>query len=390
MAKHKNDPSARIPHHALAYEFVSLVHGETAAKEAESQHRSIFSKNALNPNLPSSTLPPRRENPMLTNQNNITRLIGTYTSSQLNPYATQTNAQTVTGTQQIVLPKSLIYNQSIARVLHAAGLVTSRSEGHRLAEGKGAYIGRRSNDQGEMSDDLSWVPAKPRDPLQTWSYVIRESDPGVPVEAGEEGLLILRVGKWKVRLVRIVSDEKYEEMEVKDPPSGWLELKATAAAARQKEAFETKGKLFESEVKEQREAHSPAAERRPQPAPERDSVEEDELRLRTVAEDDDWSIEPRQGRGKRKSFMEGFKESWKLGEQHMKKEIQAAAAKAPEPEAAESVEIPSPYSRQRPLTARDRVKLRYRESNRIQPPARDQGQSGFRGQGRGRTSGPRY
>jgi len=382
MAKHKHDPSARVPHHALAYEFVSLVHGETAAKETESQHKSIFSKSPLS--LDTNTAAVAKNNPLLSNQNATTRLIGSYTSAQLNPFAEQTNAQSTTGTQQVVLPKSLIYNQPIARVLHAAGLVTSRSEGHRLAEGKGAYIGRRSSDNQEMSDDVSWVPAKPRDPLQTWTYVIKDSDPNVKTEPGEEGLLLLRVGKWKVRIVRIVSDDKYERMDVKDPPSGWLEMKALLSAMRQRKAFETKGRMVESQIKEKREADATAmASARMSGGRAAGGVPE-HADVTVHSETAEWNIESRQGRGKRNSALEGFKSSRKLGEQHIRKELKAEGLPRPNKYLAQNK-----YKKPAISTTPGGFRIRYQGEHRQQDEGKDKDEAKFKGQGRGRTGGPK-
>lgn len=320
MAQHKNDPSKRIPQHKLAYEFVSLVHGAQAASDASDQHKNVFAK----PTLSSLTSSP--SNPLTTNQNPKTREQGTFTSSQLNKFAPQTNAQT-TQSYHIVLPKSLIYDQPIARVLYAAGLVTSRSEGHRLAENGGAYIGRRSSNKEEMGDNVSFVPAKLRDPLQTWANVIRDSgDANVSREKGEEGLLILRVGKWKVRIVRIVSDEVYEGMDVKEHPAGWLEMKAQLAAARQKKLFgeEEKGRSAEAARKEVEQ--SPGA------------IDDDDgfgygsdmapaFKMEEDVEKDDFKLhELDDTKSKRQQNLEGFKESQRLGEQHMREEHAKAGA----------------------------------------------------------------
>lgn len=372
MAKHRHDPSVRVPHHALAFEFVSLVHGETAAKDAESQHKSIFSKSPLT--LATKADATAKNNPLLSNQNATTRLTGTYTSAQLNPFADQTNAQSTTGTQQVILPKSLIYNQPIARVLHAAGLVTSRSEGHRLAEGKGAYIGRRSSDNQEMSDDVSWVPAKPRDPLQTWTYVIRDSDPSVKTEPGEEGLLILRVGKWKVRIVRVVSDEKYEKLDVDDPPQGWLEMKALLSAMRNKKAYETKGRMVENENKEERIAHAAAAEAAQMSG---GSAAGDSVEHTGLMPDIEWNIEPSQGRGKRKPALEGFKSSRKLGEQYVRNEFKA-----------DNLPKPNLYTKPGQSAPQGVFRIRIDKGEyRQQDQGEDKDKPKFKGQGRGRTGG---
>lgn len=236
MDQHKLQPSKRIPHHKLAREFVDLIHGEEAAKRAEEQHLAMFSKNPVE--SVTTTLKEGKPNPLASNQNANTRLTATYISRHLNKYAEIANHNSAPA-QHIILPKSLIYNQSIAKILWAAGLVSSRSEGHRLAESKGAYVGMRSSGKQQMKDDLSFVPAKLRDPDQSWNNVIRdEQNSGEMEKEGEEGLLILRVGKWKVRVVRVVSDKKFEEMDI-EKPQLWTELKSKGAADRAEESLKT-------------------------------------------------------------------------------------------------------------------------------------------------------
>ena len=68
--------------------------------------------------------------------------------------------------------------------------------------------------------------------------MIRNEDSGHDVEKeGEEGLLILRVGKWKVRMARVVSDEKYETLGLEESPA-WKDFKAVASAEKAKLALE--------------------------------------------------------------------------------------------------------------------------------------------------------
>ena len=62
-----------------------------------------------------------------------------------------------------------------------------------------------------MGDALTFTPVMNWHPEQTEKYVI------------DGNLLILRVGKWKVKVVRIVSDEEYEGMGLDAP--GWKEWK---------------------------------------------------------------------------------------------------------------------------------------------------------------------
>lgn len=238
MDRHKNEPAQRLAQHKLASEFLELVHGAVAAKETEAQHRSLFTKptassllgTAQNPQQPG----PKKGNPLATNQNAQKRVESTYWANSLNPYAVAVD-QNNAPTSQTVLPKSLVYNVSIAKVLYSAGLVSSRSEGHRLAQNQGVYIGSRASGTQTMGDDLSFTPAKLMDPMQTWRSVIRDDEKSATMDKqGEEGLLVLRQGKWRVRVCRIVSDEMFETLGIEDPP-GWAEWKSLQKAEKVKE-----------------------------------------------------------------------------------------------------------------------------------------------------------
>lgn len=306
--KSKVEPSKRLAQHALAREFVELIHGEQAAKDAAAQHAALFQKGPTissltgsaftterAPPAPSPSTQPEPEaqlefnetaepdhetspsnlnendtfdrmpatspqkatsapyNKLQDNQNRTARQHGTYLSPTLNPFGPQTAANTSGASASVVLPTSLIRDQPIARVLYAAGLVSSRSEGHRLATAQGAYIGHESGVSGsgiggeagkggrEMNDQLTFTPAKLHDKSQTWNYVIkpRESaaEASAAAAAGEEGLLILRAGKWKMRVIRVVSDEKFEAMKLAPPP-GWDEWKAEMMSKRGKEEWD--------------------------------------------------------------------------------------------------------------------------------------------------------
>ncbi|KAB8337175.1 hypothetical protein FH972_021479 [Carpinus fangiana] len=221
--KHMLDPSKRSAQHVLAFEFTELVHGAQAAQHAQDQHQALFA-NRKTPTL-SALIDSHSDSPV-----DAIR----YTDAKFD-----SGKETNSSNQQpmhIVLPKSVVLGQSIAKVLWSAGLVTSRSEGHRLALNSGAYIGRNPSGKEGMRDAVEFVPAKLRDPNQTWDAVIRDNpESGTMDKPGEEGLLVLRTGKWKVRLCRIVSDEKFKDLlangEVNEPP-GWREHFAEQMAER--------------------------------------------------------------------------------------------------------------------------------------------------------------
>lgn len=285
--QHMTDPSKRIAQHALAYEFLELVHGQKVAKDTKEEHEAFFQKRmtvsslladtesqkeqSTSPEPQTSTKPDAPPaNPLLDNQNAQTRERGTYVSPSLNPFAPQASANS-NPSARIVLPKSLIYEQPVARVLYAAGLVSSRSEGHRLAAAKGAYVGHQSgvsaaHGQTQMTDQLTFTPAKLHDTSMMWKYVIRDEQfdsdgkVGGMVKEGEAGILILRTGKWKIRVCRIVSDELFESMGLPDPP-GWAEIKAERS--RDKNVEELK-EMVETQSKGRKETNAAVQEQQRQ------------------------------------------------------------------------------------------------------------------------------
>lgn len=190
MAEHEAQPSQRIAQRKLAFDVLELVHGKESAKDAVLQHGLVF-KPFRTP-TPQSALEPGAKPP------DVNRLL-----NKDAPITTQNNAPS----PHLILPKSLVYKQPISRVLYSAGLVASRSEGHRLAAKKGAYIGSRPGASGTMGDQLEFSPALNWHADETEKYVI------------DGDLLILRVGKWKIKIVKIVSDEEFERLGLTAP--GW-------------------------------------------------------------------------------------------------------------------------------------------------------------------------
>ena len=258
MAQHTEDNrSQRKPQHTLAYEIIELIHGKANADQARKQYLeraeqrkntslSMLMSSAVDtdstseydwkPQAPQQLLEDEiaasslNNNPLKHNQNPQTRERGGWVSRKLNEFAPIPSPnKSGSGPARITLPASLIKDQPIARVLHSAGMVTSRSEGHHLAQHKGAYIGRRASGKEQMSDDLTFVPTSVGDIGDAWRSVIRDDESGAMEKDGEKGLLVLRSGKWKVRVVRVVSDEVFESLQLPDPP-GWTEYKSMVAA----------------------------------------------------------------------------------------------------------------------------------------------------------------
>jgi tyrosyl-tRNA synthetase len=170
LGEHRKSPSQRIAQHKLAREIVELVHGAHEAREVETQHRLVFQ----------NIKPPPTEEDHFAKAGIVT--------PNNRPKA------------NIKLPRSIIYQKSIGKILFASGLATSASEGHRLANNNGAYIGGPPDKkrQEPMNDGfISWGQISNWQPEKTRLYLVHDD------------LLLLRRSKHNIRIVQVVSDEEY-------------------------------------------------------------------------------------------------------------------------------------------------------------------------------------
>ncbi len=210
MEKHERDPSKRVAQKLLAQEVVHLVHGEEAAKQAQTEHSMFFRSGSRTVVSDSSAgQPSNADNGSATSDKSATE---GFASQLLNKHAPQTNWKNAPPAS-LTLPKSLVYNQSFPRILYAAGLVNSRSEGHRMVSKQGAYVGSAPGQVGGMGDEVKFTPIKTFDPTMP-QHFIQDGD-----------LLLLRVGKWKVKVCKIIEDEEFEKAGLDVP--GWKEFKET-------------------------------------------------------------------------------------------------------------------------------------------------------------------
>ena len=196
MSEHQANASRRIAQHKLAYEVLCLVHSAPDAKEAAQQHAELFTRNPTLQQLSisnnSKDSPANSKPEVISNSLNKTA-----------PITTASNSPSL----NITLPASLVVDQPIARVLCSAGLVASRSEGHRLCAQEGAYVGSRPSNHGTMGDNLEFTPCKNWKPTATTTHII------------DGKILILRVGKWRMKIVHLVSDQEFKARGLTAP--GW-------------------------------------------------------------------------------------------------------------------------------------------------------------------------
>ena len=208
MTEHNEDASKRVAQRRLAHEILNIVHGAPETKAVEEQHGILFprSKTSIkkeareaNPKPESSKKPAMHTPPRWADDQN----------PLLNPYA---GPSSPTPAGQIILPRSLVVSQQVGRVLFAAGLVASRSEGHRLIAANGAYIGSVAGPQHRaMPDHVEFTPLKNWEEGYINRFIVNGS------------LLILRAGKWRVKVIKVVEDAEFEKLGLDVP--GWKEFK---------------------------------------------------------------------------------------------------------------------------------------------------------------------
>jgi tyrosyl-tRNA synthetase len=174
VKEHMESPSQRKAQHALAREFVELIHGAHEAKMAEQQHRLLFRKSP----------PIAQEQPIEPD----TDAKGGITTLNNKPKI------------NIKLPRTLIHTKSIGRIIQACGLAETASEGHRLAQNSGVYIGGHPDGKKLPMNDgfVSWAQVKAWRPEDTQKFLVHGD------------LLMFRKGKHNIRIVQVVSDDEYE------------------------------------------------------------------------------------------------------------------------------------------------------------------------------------
>lgn len=184
MKKHQENVTAMVAQSTLAFEFVELIHGRDQAIAAEREFAELSKLRNPNGPIPASVGP----------------------KPPIPSYQQQTNAFNSTS-PHLTLPRSLVVGQYFHKVLWSAGMVGSKAEGYRLITNNGAAVASRADSRATMDDALSYIPIRPWGADVTEKFIIDGS------------LLILRAGKWKVKIIKVVPDEEFEEMGLSAP--GW-------------------------------------------------------------------------------------------------------------------------------------------------------------------------
>jgi tyrosyl-tRNA synthetase len=224
MESQRKDESKRTAQHILAKEIVELAHGAEDAKKAESAHKEAFSQGTHTFSL--SGLRRALEKISKEGQPDDVDEGQLKLLAHKKAYTASSASQTITGTTAedpkkdesnvVTLPLSLLSEGSFPRVLHAAGLVGSKSEGHRLISKRGAYVVLPNSGSLENPSGLKW---------EQIPEAINTTDPNQYLLDWEA--LVVRSGKSKIQICRIVTEEKFEMEGLTCP--GWEEFKARRA-----------------------------------------------------------------------------------------------------------------------------------------------------------------
>ena len=158
MAEHDADPGQRKAQHLLASEVLEMVHGLDEAEKTRAEHQMMRS-------------------PSLTSLSSQSR-----TTSGEEPSEQDVN--------RINLPESQVFNTSLAHVLFYAGLAKSKSEGSRMLDKGGVYVASKSD-----SADLNFAKIDSTTANNAASLLV-------------DNMLILRLGKWKVRVIEVVGNDQ--------------------------------------------------------------------------------------------------------------------------------------------------------------------------------------
>ncbi|KAI6939991.1 tyrosyl-tRNA synthetase [Hortaea werneckii] len=180
MVEHAHDPGKRKAQHLLASEVLELVHGRDEAIKTRKEHEVLRAPSLASLKRQDSTGASRESS---------------------NPASS--------GAERTILPYSLVLNTPISRILYHAGIASTKSEGARMIAKGGVYIATASA-PGEGSK-LDFHQLRDQKPDEVAGYII-------------DGVVVFRVGKWKVRVVEVVEDADFDSRSLHAP--GWDEWKA--------------------------------------------------------------------------------------------------------------------------------------------------------------------
>lgn len=183
MEAHAEDPSKRVAQHLLAWEVLSLVHGNECANETQNEHRARHSSSmTITPTPAVKDSEDPSQGPI--NVSNMPRI-------------------------DMKLPRSVL-GLSLARIMYAAKMSTSISDGDRAIKAGGVYLGG--------SASPSAMKPRAMNPLTLTFQPVRAWDPELNAKfLIDDRVLLIRKGKHNVRVIEFLPDEEWEKLGLKYP-----------------------------------------------------------------------------------------------------------------------------------------------------------------------------
>ncbi|OQO12672.1 hypothetical protein B0A48_02135 [Cryoendolithus antarcticus] len=174
LEEHSKDPGKRLAHHVLATEVLQLVHGTEIAAETRAKHEQM-----RRPRLSSL----------------VRRSVTPGAESDVTPSTPETQEE------KFKLARSRIENASLAKILLLAGLAPSVSAATRAIRSGGVYVASSeasavadSEAEPNSGDGLTFTAVGPDEKLEDITSFV------------DDGLIVVRMGKWKVRVIEIIDD----------------------------------------------------------------------------------------------------------------------------------------------------------------------------------------
>ena len=255
MAAQRQDESKRLAQHVLAKEIVELAHGAEAAKNAQIAHKEAFthgtntfslhvlrnamssSKTAQASSTQASTADTKKKTEMDIKEKALLAYKRNFAASVTTQAVSDTTFKRSENDDHktVTLPLSMLQAGSFPLILHAAGLASSKSEGHRLIANRGAYVVVPNSGEPETPNAMTWATIEPGVAVDPNHFLV------------DWEALVLRSGKSKIQICRVVTDEQFEAEGLTCP--GWLGLKGKRPLDLEKDTekgVETQDALTES------------------------------------------------------------------------------------------------------------------------------------------------
>jgi tyrosyl-tRNA synthetase len=208
MNRQNQDPSQRIAQHVLAREIVELAHGAAQAKQAGVAHRDAFGQGAHTFSLltlrraiaddKGESSEPRV--PMKKREKDLLEYKKAYAASSTTQSSSNSPSEQPQHDKEniVTLPLSMLQPGSFPQVLHAAGLASSKSKASHLIANKGAYVIVPNSGSPENPTALKWATIESGKNVNPHHYLV------------DWEALVLRAGKTRIQVCRIVRDEVFD------------------------------------------------------------------------------------------------------------------------------------------------------------------------------------